>query len=375
MNTELLRNIKPFEQERYLGKYEFSAKWLLCCSDCESVTVDDILNLEAGAKDRFLSMGLGYTETDGSPGLRKEIAAQYDSIAFEDVLVHAGAQEAIYNFMRSLLRPGDEVIVQYPCYQSLYEVARAVGCRISFWHMKNDGKNWQVDIDDLKKLVTPYTRALVINTPHNPTGYVLGADEKRNIAELADQSSIVVFSDEVYRFTEFEKPSTSLCDISKNAVSLGVMSKSFGLPGLRIGWIASHNHEVLKLMKEYKDYTTICSSGPSEFLAEVALRNSRVLISRNLELIKSNLALLEAQLLSRAEVFTWMKPEGSPVAFVEIKGTDAGRFCQNLVDAAGVLLLPGSVFGREYSNFIRFGMGRKNMPEALKIFTAYLDAQ
>jgi aspartate/methionine/tyrosine aminotransferase len=370
--NDIPRNIKPFRLERYLAGHEFSARHLLCCSDCESLSISEILAMEEGAKERFLSMPLGYTEPLGHPMLRNEISGLYKNISPEEVLVHAGAQEAIHNFMHSVLKPGDEVVVQYPCYQSLYEVAASLGCKVRPWHMRHDSR-WFVDIDELFKLIRPSTKAIIINSPHNPTGYVLGMEEKLALAGLADASGAIIFSDEVYRFTEYEKPSTALCDLTGMAVSLGVMSKSMGLPGLRIGWIASRNKVVMTLMGEYKDYTTICSSAPSEFLAGIALRNREKILMRNNDLIRNNLRLLQQALIEREGIFSWLPPEGGPVAFAGIKGLDEEAFCSDLLEDTGVLLLPGAVFGEEYSSYIRFGMGRKSMPGALKLFKDYCD--
>lgn len=365
-------NIKPFALERYMAGHEFSARHLLCCSDCESFSINEVLAMEEGAKERFLSMPLGYTESLGNPMLRNEIGRLYESINPEEALVHAGAQEAIHNFMHAVLKPGDEIVVQYPCYQSLYEVAASMGCKIRRWHIRHDSR-WFVDIDELSELVRPSTKAVIINSPHNPTGYVFGMEEKLALARIADVSGAIIFSDEVYRFTEYEKPQAAFCDLTDMAVSLGVMSKSMGLPGLRIGWIATRNREVMALMKEYKDYTTICSSAPSEFLAAIALKNRETILKRNNDLIKNNLRHLKGALLARADIFSWLPPEGGPVAFVGIKGWNAETFCSELLEETGVLLMPGIVFGEEYSSFIRFGMGRKSMLMALKLLKKYCD--
>lgn len=372
VNADIPRNIKPFALERYMAEHEFSARHLLCCSDCESLSVSEVLNMEEGAKERFLSMPLGYTESLGNPMLRYEIARLYENIGLEEVLVHSGAQEAVHNFMRSFLKPGDEVIVQYPCYQSLYEIAATLGCRVRPWRIKHDSR-WHVDIDELGNLIRPSTRAVIVNSPHNPTGYVFSREEKLAIANMAETSGAIIFSDEVYRFTEYEKPQDSFCDLTDRAVSLGVMSKSLGLPGLRIGWIATRNSKVMMLMKEYKDYTTICSSAPSEFLAVIALKNRKTILKRNNGFIKKNLSHLRDFLLERQDIFSWLPPEGGPVAFVGIKGKDAGEFCSGLLEDTGVLLMPGAVFGEEYSPFIRFGMGRKSIKVPFNLLKKYCD--
>jgi aspartate/methionine/tyrosine aminotransferase len=189
---------------------------------------------------------------------------------------------------------------------------------------------------------------------------------------LAQERGIVLFSDEVYRESEYDSANRlpSACDMNESAVSLGVMSKTYGLPGLRIGWIATHNAALYERMATLKDYTSICNSAPSEFLAELALRHRRSLAERNLNLIRRNLELLDAFFVEFADRFTWVRPRAGPIAFPRFNG-DVDSFCQDLVTEAGVLLLPGSLF-EDMENHFRLGFGRANMPEALERLQEFL---
>ena len=258
--------ISPFKIERYFARHEFNVDFVLCGSDCESMTIEDLLALEPDAADRFHRQWLGYTESLGSPALRAEICKIYRDISPEQVLVHTGAEEAIFLFMHAMLTAEDHVIVHWPCYQSLMEVARSIGCEVTLWKASEEN-GWTLDPNELRQHIQSNTRVIVINTPHNPTGYLMPGDTFQEISQIAEAKGIILFSDEVYRESEYrtEDRLPAACDLGSHTVSLGVMSKTYGLPGLRIGWIASQNEEIYKRMAVLKDYTTICNSAPLNF--------------------------------------------------------------------------------------------------------------
>jgi aspartate/methionine/tyrosine aminotransferase len=364
--------IETFKLERYFARYEFTAPYLLCSSDSESTSIGSLLALDEGAQERFLEHRLGYSESPGSPALRRAIAAGYRGIDADEVLVHSGAEEAVYAFVRATLTAGDRVVVQFPAYQSLYEVARSQGCEVDRWEAV-EADRWAPSLDALEGLLTPRTRAIVVNSPHNPTGYAFGVETLREIAALAERRGIVLFCDEVYRGLELDGAAPpAACELSASAVSLGALAKSFGLAGLRIGWIATRNERVRRAVAAYKDYLTICNSAPSEFLAELALRHAASLLARNRALAIANRDLLDGFFTRRADTFAWVRPGAGPIAFPRLLGDEgAERFCDRLVRDAGVLLLPSWVY--DYGDrHVRIGFGRANMPEALARLDAFL---
>jgi len=365
-------NIVPFKLERFFAQYEFDVDYLLCSSDCESLAIADLLALEPGADEQFRQHWLGYTESQGSPSLRQEICRIYETIEPEQVLVHTGAEEAIFLFMHAVLAAGDHVIVHWPCYQSLVEVARSIGCEVSLWQAR-ESAGWVLDIDELKTHIQPNTKAIIINTPHNPTGYLMPPDVFRQANDIARANGLLLFSDEVYRESEhkLEDRLPAACDLGEHAVSLGVMSKTYGLAGLRIGWIATRNQHVYAKMAALKDYTTICNSAPSEFLAEVALRQREKLVERNLQIITHNLPILDDFLDRHSAHFVWQKPKAGSIAFPRLLNEDIEQFCDTLVKTTGVLLLPGTLYN-DHNNHFRIGFGRKNMPEAVARLAEFL---
>jgi aspartate/methionine/tyrosine aminotransferase len=364
--------LHPFKLERYLARYEFSAPYLLCTSDCESMALHDLLALEPEAARHFNELWLGYTESLGHPDLRQAIAGLYTQVASEQVLVHAGAEEAIFNFMNVALDPGDHVVVQAPYYQSLGEVAQAIGARVDLWQ-GDDQRGWMFDLEDLKKKLTARTKVVVVNFPHNPTGFLPSLEFARELSLLSEQYGFVIFADEVYRGLELE-PARRLpgfVDLNSRAVSLGVMSKTYGLAGLRIGWIATRDRGMYAAMAGFKDYTSICNSAPSEFLAALALRHAQVLVDRNLAIIRSNLDCLDAFFASHESLFDWSRPRAGSVAFPRLKQGDVEKFCAELVEQAGVLLLPGTLYAKGMNHF-RVGFGRVNVPEAVQVLAQCL---
>jgi aspartate/methionine/tyrosine aminotransferase len=365
--------IVDFQLERYFARYEFATRYILCASDVEGYAMRDLLSLaDDDSRRRWEDLTLGYTESAGLPALRAEIASLYESARADDILVFAGAEEGVFLAMHALLGPGDHAAVAWPAYQSLYEVARSIGASVTLIPLKPD-QGWALDPDALRKAIRPKTRVVVINYPHSPTGALIDPDTFDEITTICDERGIRLFSDEVYRFLEHD-PATLLpaaVDVSDHALSLGVMSKAFGLAGLRIGWIATHDDTVRRRLAALKDYTTICNSAPSEILALMALRARDRVLERSRQIIGRNLPELDAFMARHGDELEWVRPRAGTVAFPRLLGGDVDRFAARLVDEEGVLLLPGSRFGYPGEHF-RIGFGRTDMTAALARFDGFL---
>jgi aspartate/methionine/tyrosine aminotransferase len=366
---------KPFALERFFAEFEFSARYLLSSSDCETMSIRELLALEEGAEERYLDFRLGYTETRGEPALRAALAARYEGIGPESLIVHAGAEEAILDLCLAVLSPGDHVIVNFPCYQSLSEVPRALGCAVDPWPLREEGGRWLFDLEALARLLEPRTKLVVLNAPHNPTGALPTREEFDEIVALCRKAGALLFSDEVYRYLERDprRRLPAACEAYENGISLGVLSKSAGLAGLRIGWLASRRADILDADAGVKDYGTICNSGPSEFLATVAARHFDELVARSRSMIESNLVLVEDFFARRPGFASWTAPEGGSVGFPRITGGgDAEALSRALVAEAGVMLLPGCCYGYDRSRF-RIGFGRASLPQALDALDTWID--
>ena len=367
-------HIADFALERYFARWEFNVRHLLCASDLDGLSLAELLALaDASSRALWDRLTLGYTESTGHPLLRAEIASLYERVTADEVLTFVGAEEAIFLAMHALLSAGDHAVVAWPAYQSLYEVARSVGADVTLVPL--DPTEWSLDPDAVAAALRPNTRVVVINFPHSPTGSLLDLGRFQRIVEVTERRGIALFSDEVYRYLELDEGARlpASVDAGDRTVSLGVMSKSFALAGLRIGWIATHDARLLGRMARLKDYTTICGSAPSEILAIIALRARQRVLARSRGIIATNLPLLDAFFGRAGEHFSWVRPRAGSVGFPRLRRDDAGaidRFCSELVETEGVLLLPGSMFGHQGNHF-RIGFGRRDMPVALERLEAF----
>ena len=361
--------IAEFALERYFARWEFAVEHLLCASDVQGYAMADLLDLaDAEARSLWDGLALGYTESTGHPLLRREIAALYDGIDPDEVLVFAGAEEGIFCLANVLLGPGDHAVVTWPGYQSLYEVARATGADVTLHELREDA-DWRIDLDQLRRQVTPSTRLIVVNAPHNPTGMLPDRGTFDALVTITEETGAHLLLDEVYRFLEFD-PADRLptgADATERGISLGVMSKSFAMAGLRIGWLATRDRELLAKCAAFKDYTTICSAAPSEILALIGLQARDAVIARSRDIVASNLDRLDAFFDDWADRFSWVRPRAGSVGFprLTVPGVGIDEWAAGLVEAEGVLLLPGSQFGFGGNHF-RLGFGRTDLPIALE---------
>ena len=367
-------NIQDFKVERYFAKYEFTAKYMLSSSDCDGYSMKYVLD-QASKNELELwnNLKLGYTETRGSVFLREAIVKHYKTITKEEVLV-ASPGECNFIIMNILLQKGDELICMSPMYQSLYQVAKDIGAKLSFWKPKIENGEWIYLISELKKLITSKTKLLIVNFPHNPTGYSPEMSEYMELVELAREKGIYIFSDEMYRFLnlneKYKLPSIS--DVYENGISLWGTSKTFGLAGLRIGWLTSKNKNILNKVEKFKDYLSICSSSTSEILSTIALNSMDKFLIPNLNKIKRNIELFSNFQKQNENLFDFYLPRSGSTAFIKLKLKEStSEFADKLVKETGIMLLPAETF--EYGDsHLRIGFGREIMPEMLNIFQNYI---
>ncbi len=365
--------IEPFAIERFYERWEFRAELMLSSSDCEARTVAELLELEPGSRERLSELHLGYTEVPGSSELREAIAGGYRHTGPEGVLGLAAAEEGLFAVNHALLSPGDHAIVEAPCYGSAISLPRSAGAEVSLWQRRyEDG--WAHDVDALARLFTPSTRLVYINSPHNPTGTHMPAEVFERVVELAAERGAALLSDEVYRGLEHDTATRlpAACDAYEHAISLGAVSKAHGLPGLRVAWLASRDEALLARVRDIKLYTTICSSAPSELLVALAMRHADALVERSRALVLANLPAIEDFVARRGELIEWVRPSAGPIGFPRVRtDCDVERWCESTAERAGVLVLPGTVYGQP--RHVRLGFGRANLARAIERLDAYLD--
>jgi aspartate/methionine/tyrosine aminotransferase len=367
-----------FRLEEYFGRWEFRARHHMTASDMQSMTLQELLAHASPAdREAFDRLWLGYTLPEGAEELRSEIAATYERISAADLLCFVGAEEGLYAAMQVLLGPGDHAIVVTPNYQSAETLPLSL-CAATGVPLDPDD-NWSLDIDRVAAAIRPETRLVSVNFPHNPTGRILERDRFEALVALCRRHGLWLFSDEVYRGIGAggvpQLPQAA--DIYEKALSLNVMSKAYGLPGLRIGWIACQDRDLLARMTRMKDYLSICSPAPSEALATIALKARTPILARNNALIRENLRHLDAFFSDYPGLFDWKWPDGGCVGFVRYRGADGVEaFARDLVERAGVLLLPSSIYrsqlGAVPTDRFRIGYGRKGIEEGLAAMRAHL---
>jgi aspartate/methionine/tyrosine aminotransferase len=370
-------SIHPFKLERYFAKYEFSVEYLLSPSDCESLGLSELFGMaDPESLALWNDLRLSYTESPGHPLLREEIARLYPRLAAENMVV-AVPEEAIFIAMHTLLEPGDGVISVFPAYQSLYEIARSRGVTVKFWEFELGARGWQLDLDWLEDHIDDRTRLLVVNFPHNPTGYQPSREVFDRILELAQAHELYLLSDEMYRLLEYEPENRlpPVCSVYEKGISLSGLSKTFALPGLRLGWLATQATDLVDRWLAFKDYTTICNSAPSEILGIIALRAKDRIIRRNLEIIVRNLEVASQFFSTYPGNFDWIEPVAGSTAFPRLAdGTPVESFCEQVLEQKGVMIVPGSIFDFPGDHF-RVGLGRRNLAEALSRVGEFLEGK
>lgn len=358
--------IKEFKLERYFAEYEFTAKYLLSNSDCDGFSMQYVLDQ---ASDDELSLWqnlkLGYTETSGHPLLRKAICNYYQNVTTENIVV-ASPGELNFIVMNVLLEPSDHVVAISPAYQSLHEIVKSIGCDISLW--KSDINTRQFNVDQLQTLIKKNTKLIIINFPHNPLGDYLTRKDLDKIVAIARQNNCYIFSDEMYHKLVVDdiEELLPISDIYEKGISLWGTSKTFGLAGLRIGWIVSQDEELLCKVLDFKDYLSICNSAISEILAIIALNHSDKFIQHNISKIEKNIELFKAFTQKHSSIFSFVPPKAGSTALVGLNVNESSMgFSKRLVEETGVLVVPAELFDIE-GKYIRIGFGRDNFADALE---------
>jgi aspartate/methionine/tyrosine aminotransferase len=370
--------MREFSLEAYFSRWRSVTRHHLTASDSETLSLSDLLSLaDADDRARWESLQLEYTDPRGSLWLRETIAEGYETLAADLVLCVAGAQEGICATMHALLGADDHAIVVTPNYESAETIPLGI-CAVTGVGLDPE-QGWALDIDAVAAAARPNTKLISINFPNNPTGKLLERDRFEALVAFCRRRGIWLFSDEVYRLIERD-PAQRLppaADAYERGISLGAVSKSYGLPGLRIGWIACHSPELLHAVARAKNYLSVCNAGLCEVLARIALKAGDRILARNRGIAAENLVLLERFLAAHGDLFDWHVPEGGVVGYPRYRGADGVEaFCAWLVEHHGVMLLPASVYRSEIlrtpDNHFRIGFGRRDFAAGLEAMEAAL---
>ncbi|MEE8468144.1 MAG: aminotransferase class I/II-fold pyridoxal phosphate-dependent enzyme [Planctomycetota bacterium] len=354
--------VEPFEMERWQSLHEHQVEINLSDSGVHPLSLAELLDGPDGP-DALAALGdvrLIYTQTNGTPELRRRIAALHPAASEDEVLVTTGAAEANFTVLWSLVEPGDEVVVMLPNYMQIPGLVRSLGARLIPWTWKPDldAGRWEASLDELQDLVNERTRLIAICNPGNPTGASLDAQTLDEICRIAGRHGAWVLCDEIYRGCELSGPPTpGLWGRYERALVTGSLSKAYGLPGLRLGWLVAPQSTCADVWA-HRDYTTIAPAALSDHLASLALEPGRRarLLERGRQLLAGNLARVNAWLAGRGGLLRHIPPTAGAMLFLRYEHRIGSRaLASRLLEEQSVLVIPGDHFGLD--GWLRVGFG------------------
>ncbi len=366
--------VDPFLVERFMGKYEHDVELNLAETCVKPFSLGEFLRF-VGREDyleelKDLQLTYGYVE--GLPELREKISQLYDDLSPEDVLVSRGAIDANFLVFFSLVDPGDRVVSIFPAYQQLYSLPRAFGAEVRLLRLREED-SWYPNFEELSRLAQG-AKMIVVNNPHNPTGLLLGKEDLSHVCEIAERSGAYVLADEsYYGLNIFGDEVPSMLDLCDRAIVTRSFSKSLSLTGLRLGWIATKDEEVMSELMAHRDYTTISASILLEHLALLALDNVDRIYERNLQIVRRNFEILREWVESEP-LIDWIPPRGGTVAFPSYSmDMPSEELVLRLIREKGVFMVPGSCFEIEGHFRIGFGGDSEELREGLRRFSELLN--
>lgn len=361
-------NMNAFLLNDYFHKYEGQAKYMMGSSEPEPLLFKEVYTDHEAMGQYDLSYQLG----TGMIALREKIAKLYTTLDPGNIIMFNGAEEAIYIIMRTLLKEGDEIVVHYPCFQSLFAIAKDMRCNIVTLKLQHEN-NWKLDLADLESKVTKNTKMLVLNSPHNPTGSCLTSAEMTRVIDICKKNNTLLLSDEVYRFLTLSEDvhCDSFVDHYDNTIALSSFSKTFAAPGIRVGWMAAKNDDLTRKVSVYRDFISICLNTVSQLGAMSILDNKESIISRNNQIIRGNEALLYDFMSKHTERFHYVRPVACSTAYVHLVHGSSSAFCLDVLNKTGVLMVPSKAM-EERDDCIRVGLGKRSFPKALSLLEEYM---
>jgi len=348
-------NIDAFKMERLQSTWENVVEYNLSESGVHPLTLKEFLT--PAEIESLAEVKMGYTQTNGTPGLRRAVAHFYPGAGPDQILATAGSSEANFLLIWSLIEPGDEVLFEIPSYMQMWGLLRAFGADIKPFHLR-EGSGWQPDLDEMRRLVTPRTKLIVLTNPNNPTGSVLDPEAMKGIVGLAADAGAWILADEVYQGAELSGIRTpSFWGTWEKTLVVGGLSKAYGLPGLRVGWIVGPE-EAVKRTWPYHDYTTISLSAMSDRVASIALvpATRERILQRTQLILNANLPVLETWLKGHGSLFSFHPPQAGAILFAKYNlRINSTELVERLIRERSVLLVPGDHF--EMDGFLRFCYG------------------
>ena len=331
--------------------------------------------------DAFETHDLGYTASGGSRDLREAIAALYEDVDADGVVVFAGAQVALQTAALALVDASSHCIVFTPGYQSVQEAPAHAGAAVTRLPLRAaDG--WAVDVAAVEAAIRPNTTYLVLNQPYNPAGVVLDPATYAALVAVCEKHGVWVLCDEVYRLLEHDGTPRlpAMADAYARGLSAVTLSKPWGAGGVSIGWLAFRDPTLRQRLLDVQYFGTACCARAAELQAIMVLRASDTILARNLAIIHANLAALDAFINENADLFSWVRPNAGAIAFVRFRGPLTTAELGAALAAEGISIKPAYCFTDEEpvsdaNDYFRVGFGERKMPAALDALARFVDAR
>jgi aspartate/methionine/tyrosine aminotransferase len=358
---------QPFELEYHQSLWEQVVDYNLTESGVHPMTLDELLGEKRDMLDRLLATEINYPHVNGIPALRENIARLYEGAGVENVLVTVGAAEANNLIVQTIMSGADEMASQAPTYKQVWGLAANAGFRVRPFHLLSD-HGWALDVDDLNAQINDHTRVVAVVNPNNPTGHILTNEEMDAVVAAADRVGAWILADEVYRGAERlqEEETPSFVGRYDKVLALGSMSKTYGLPGLRVGWVIGPPDTIEELWRRH-EYTTITATMLANHLAAHALSpevRPRI-IERTRRYIRNGFPVLEEWMNRQDGLFTYTPPDASAVSFVRYHlDVNSLDLMETLCREASVFVGAGDSFGVDHHLRIAFGQDRLVLDEA-----------
>ncbi|MBQ8603808.1 MAG: aminotransferase [Oscillospiraceae bacterium] len=368
--------IKPFAVEEWMNEWEVGAKYNIAETCVDSVSVNELFELIGEDKDSFIDefckRRLTYGDIEGAPLFRQGVCKLYKKLFPKNIVPTHGATGANHHVFYSLLSPGDEVISIMPTYQQLYSIPESYGAVVKIMELKQEN-NYLPDLNELKKLVSEKTKMICINNPNNPTGALMSKDMLEEIISVAKSVDAYILCDEVYRhLTQDDNWCESIADLYEKGISVSSMSKVFSLAGLRLGWIATQDMNVIKSCLSHRDYNLISCGMFDEALAGIALKHSEKLLERNKNIVRENLKILDEWVQNEPHVY-YVKPQAGTTALVYYDlDIPSYEFCQEMYKRTGAFVTPGDCFEQPNSMRIGYACDKHTLIDGLDAISSYI---
>lgn len=368
--------IKPFAVEEWMNAWEVGAKYNIAETCVDSISMDELFALTGENKEKFLTQlcarRLSYGDIEGLPVFRKGVCKLYTSLGMEHIVPTHGASGANHHVFYSLISPGDRIVSIMPTYQQLYSIPESYGADVRILQLRREDR-YLPDIDALRRLVTPATKLICLNNPNNPTGALMPESVLREIIDMARSVDAWILCDEVYRHLSQEDMwCPSIADLYEKGISVSSMSKVFSMAGLRLGWIATHDRDVIKSCLSHRDYNLVSCGVVDEMLAAVALKHSDVMLKRSRKIVRENLQILDRWVNSEPHV-SYVKPQAGTTALVYYDlDMPSYAFCEEMYQKTGAFVTPGDCFEQPRSMRIGYAYGKEDLIQGLQAVSEYI---